>query len=110
MSHYAESHLGPLFDNTKATSKAESKQEGRAARNAARPSSASLSRQCTEVLDVVRTAGPNGATSSDISTALGLPKNAFSGRITELVEAGLLFRKAGVRRGRDSVLFAKGYC
>lgn len=62
------------------------------------------------ILQIIRQAGAEGATSTDIKAATGKSKNEFSGRITELIEFGLVFRKEGVRRGRDSVLFAKGYC
>jgi DNA-binding IclR family transcriptional regulator len=62
------------------------------------------------VLAIIRRAGSRGTTSTEIAAELDRPKNAFSGRITELVEFGFVFRKPGDRRGRDSVLYARGSC
>ena len=98
-----------LFENPQATTVSESNRAGRSARNDAQPVDSVASAGRAAVLEIVREAGSNGATSSDIAQRLSKPKNAFSGRITELVQAGLLFRRAGVRRGKDSVLFAKGF-
>lgn len=99
-----------LFDAPRVTSVAVSKAEGRRARNEAKPSNDQLTRREQEVFFFIRAAGAEGATSEDLEIALDRPKNKFSGRITSLVEKGLVFRKPGVRRGGCSVLFAKGHC
>src|SRR6266481_9735429 len=55
--------------------------------------------QCQQqVLDVLRQAYPEGMTGKEIAAALGKPFHAVSGRITELLEDGLV-RKGEIRNG-----------
>lgn len=99
----------PLFSDVpvQSVTQAESRQAGRAASLAAMPCADSLRDDQRVVLDIVKRSGQRGATSSEISAHLGKPKNCFSGRITELIQGGFLYRREGVRRGRDAVLFAR---
>lgn len=100
----------PLFGDipVQSVTQAESRQAGRAASLAAMPRADSLRDDQLAVLDIIKRSGQRGATSSEISAQLGKPKNCFSGRITELVQGGFIYRREGVRRGRDAVLFARG--
>lgn len=86
----------------------ETKRAGREASRLSMPDAAQLRDDQRAVLSIVERAGQRGATSSEIAAELDKPKNCFSGRITELVQAGFLYRRDGVRRGRDAVLFARG--
>lgn len=53
-----------------------------------------------QVLDYVTSRGVEGATSHEISKALGLPMHAISGRLSELKALGKV-RVSGVRNGAD---------
>jgi hypothetical protein len=69
-----------------------------------------LNRSCAEVLEVLRSAGPVGATTDQVCTALGRLdlKSSISRRLTDLGEAGLaeIVGKRPGRSGRNQQVWA----
>ena len=90
-----------------------SERRGRAARDEQhRAKQSTTSRDREEVFARVVAAGTRGTTLDDIAAAMKRPPNALSGRVTELVAAGRLFRTSEKRTtragGSAGVLVAVG--
>lgn len=88
-----------LFDAPRASSITKSKNIGVQSRNEANErNKVNRFAQRAAVLQAVREAGSRGLTSKEYASQTGLSLNEFSGRFTELVDAGLIFRREDTTR------------
>ena len=101
-----------LFDAPRVTTVTESKQAGRQASQAANDrGKLGRSNARLAVLAAIQEAGERGLTSKEYALHCGSTLNAVSGRFSELVQAGSVFRRNGKEFRRDgaAVHWAKGH-
>jgi len=101
-----------LFESPQVSSISESKRIGRKSQNEANTRNKAIRpKQRQEVLEAIQLAGANGLTSKEYASQTGSSLNRISGRFSELVAEGAIFRRDGDGAKRDGarVHWAKGF-